>query len=260
MSRLQGKIALITGAGTGIGRACMQLFANEGAFVFGISRTQSNLDETLSLVTSGGGKGSVFSADLSDPSQVEAVVENCISNNGKIDILLNAAGVGYNLRESSEGSMDPIDTTPIEKWKEVMASNLDSLFYVSRLVVPQMKRQKSGSIVNISSIFGMGGAPDAHTYTATKGAIINLSKSMAVAYVDDGIRCNVVAPGFVETQMVESVIPDLFSEENPKLISPMGRPATPQEVAYASLFFASDESSYCTGSVLAVDGGATGRA
>ncbi len=260
MSRLEGKVALITGAGTGIGRACMELFASEGAFVFGVSRTQSNLDETLALVTAKGGKGEVCSGDLSDPPQVQKVVDTCVSNNGKIDILLNAAGVGYNLRESSEGSMDPIDTTPIEKWKEVMASNLDSFFYVSRLVVRQMKKQQSGSIVNISSIFGMGGAPDAHTYTATKGAIINLSKSMAVAYVDDCIRCNVVAPGFVETRMVESVIPDLFSEENPKLISPMGRPATPEEVAYASLFFASGESSYCTGSVLAVDGGATGRA
>jgi NAD(P)-dependent dehydrogenase (short-subunit alcohol dehydrogenase family) len=260
MARLEGKVALITGAGTGIGRACMELFAKEGATVFGISRTQSNLDETLSLVQALGGKGKVFSADLSQPSEVQNAIDNCLESFGSIDVLLNAAGVGYNLRESSEGSMNPIDTTPIDKWKEVMASNLDSVFYVSRLVIKQMKVQKKGSVVNISSIFGLGGAPDAHTYTATKGAIINLTKSMAVAYVDDNIRCNVVAPGFVQTQMVESVIPDLFSDANPKLISPMGRPATPEEVAYASLFFACEESSYCTGTVLPVDGGATGRA
>jgi len=141
-----------------------------------------------------------------------------------------------------------------------MAINLDSVFYVCRRVLRQMKLQKKGSIVSVASIFGLGGAPDAHTYTATKGAIINLSRSMAVAYVDDNIRVNVVAPGFVKTQMVEIVLDQLFSPENPKLISPMGRPATPEEVAYASLFLASEEASYCTGTVLNVDGGSTARA
>ena len=202
MGRLDGKIAFVTGAGTGIGRACMVMFAKEGATVFGVSRTQANLDESLRQVHS----------------------------------------------------------TPIDKWREVMALNLDCVFYVSRLVIRQMKQQGKGSIVNVASIFGLGGAPDAHTYTATKGAIINLTRSMSVAYVDDHIRCNVVAPGFVQTQMVESVIPMLFSSENPKLISPMGRPATPEEVAYACLFLASDEASYCTGTVLTVDGGSTARA
>ena len=260
MGRLENKVALITGAGTGIGRGCMVMFAKEGATVCGVSRTQKNLDETLRLVEDAGGKGSVFSADLSTPEGAEAVVNECIRQHGRIDILLNAAGVGYNWRETSLGSMDPVHTTPIDKWHEVMALNLHSLFYVSRLVLRQMIAQNKGSIVNVASIFGMGGAPDAHTYTATKGAIINLTKSMAVAYVDNNIRCNVVAPGFVQTQMVESVLPMLFSAENPKLIAPMGRPATVDEVGYACLYCASDEASYCTGTVLAVDGGSTGRA
>jgi NAD(P)-dependent dehydrogenase (short-subunit alcohol dehydrogenase family) len=260
MGRLDGKVAMVTGAGTGIGRACMLMFAAEGATVFGVSRTQSNLDETLSQVTDGGGRGSVYSADLSDPVRAEAAVEQCITTYGRMDILLNAAGVGYNLRESSIGSMDPIDTTPIDKWREVMALNLDSLFYVTRIALRHMKAANQGSIVNVASIFGMGGAPDAHTYTATKGAIINLTRSMSVAYVDNNIRCNVVAPGFVETQMVESVIPMLFSADNPKLIAPMGRPATPKEVAYACLYLASDEASYCTGTILTIDGGSTARA
>lgn len=260
MGRLAGKVAMVTGAGTGIGRACMVLFAAEGATVYGVSRTQSNLDDTLAMVTEAGGNGSVYSADLADAERAEAAVEECVSRYGRVDVLLNAAGVGYNLRETSIGSMDPVDTTPVDKWREVMALNLDSLFYVSRIALKHMKAQQSGSMVNVASIFGLGGAPDAHTYTATKGAIINLTRSMSVAYVDDHIRCNVVAPGFVETQMVESVIPMLFSPENPKLISPMGRPATPEEVAYACLFLASDEASYCTGTVLCVDGGSTARA
>ena len=260
MGRLEGKIAMVTGAGTGIGRACMVLFAREGATVFGVSRTQSNLDETLGVVEQSGGAGSVYSADLADPARAEAAVDECVERYGRIDILLNAAGVGYNLRETSAGSMDPIDSTPIDKWREVMALNLDSLFYVTRIALRHMKAQGAGSIVNVASIFGLGGAPDAHTYTATKGAIINLTRSMSVAYVDNNIRCNVVAPGFVETRMVESVIPMLFSPENPKLISPMGRPATTEEVAYACLYLASDEASYCTGTVLTVDGGSTARA
>ena len=260
MGRLDSKIALVTGAGTGIGRACMCKFGEEGATVVGVSRTQSNLDESLNLMESLGGEGSVFSADLSDPDQAEDAVNFCIEQYGRIDILLNAAGVGYNLRETSIGSMDPIDTTPIEKWREIMAINLDSVFFVSRLVVRQMKIQQQGSIVNVASIFGLAGAPDAHTYTAAKGAIINLTRSMSVAYVDDHIRCNVVAPGFVETQMVESVIPMLFSKENPKLVAPMGRPATTEEVAYACLYLASDEASYCTGTILNVDGGSIARA
>ncbi|MGB1880463.1 MAG: SDR family NAD(P)-dependent oxidoreductase [Gammaproteobacteria bacterium] len=260
MGRLQGKVAMVTGAGTGIGRACMVRFALEGATVFGVSRTQANLDETLKLVTQAGGQGAVYAADLSDPEAAERAVEACAGQCGRIDILLNAAGVGYNLRETSLGSMDPVDTTPVDKWREVMALNLDSLFYVTRIALRHMKAQRSGSIVNVASIFGLGGAPDAHTYTATKGAIINLTRSMSVAYVDDNIRCNVVAPGFVETRMVESVIPMLFSPDNPKLISPMGRPATCDEVAYACLFLASDEASYCTGTVLTVDGGSTARA
>lgn len=260
MGRVQDKLAMITGAGTGIGRACMVLFAKEGATVFGVSRTQANLDETLSQVEAVGGRGSTFSADLATPEGAQAAVDACIERHGRIDILINAAGIGYSFKDSHPGSMDPIDTTPVDQWKFVMAMNLDSVFYVSRLVVAQMKKQQSGSIVNVSSIFGMGGAPDAHTYTATKGAIINLTRSMSVAYVDDNIRVNSVAPGFVQTQMVESVLPMLFSPENPKLISPMGRPATPEEVAYGCLYLGSDEASYCTGTILAVDGGSTARA
>ncbi len=260
MGRLEGKIALITGAGAGIGRACMTMFAKEGATVFGVARTQANLDETLAQVKAVGGKGSVYSADLSQPDRAEAAVQKCIETYGRIDILLNAAGVGYSYKLTSPGSMDPVDTTPVDKWREVMAINLDSVFYVCRIALRQMKAQKKGAIVNVASIFGLGGAPDAHTYTATKGAIINLSRSMAVAYVDDGIRVNVVAPGFVKTQMVEMVLDQLFSPENPKLIAPMGRPATVDEVGYACLYLASDEASYCTGTVLCVDGGSTARA
>jgi NAD(P)-dependent dehydrogenase (short-subunit alcohol dehydrogenase family) len=251
---------MITGASSGIGRACMIMFAREGAAVYGVARRQAELDETCRQVEAGGGRGSVFSADLSDPDQAEAAVNRVVEEFGRIDILINAAGIGYSMKETSIGSMDPIDTTPIDKWREVMSVNLDSVFYVSRLVIRQMKKQQQGSIVNVASIFGMGGAPDAHTYTATKGAIINLTRSMSVAYIDDGIRSNAVAPGFVKTQMVEIVLDYLFSEENAGATSPMKRPATTEEVAYGCLYLASDEASYCNGTILAIDGGSSARA
>ena len=260
MGRIEGKVAFITGASSGIGRECMAMFAREGATVFGVARRQAELDETLKLAEAAGGKGGVFSADLSDPAQAEAAVNAALDACGRIDILVNSAGVGYSMKDTSKGSMDPIDSTPIDKWREVMAINLDSLFYVSRLVLRQMKKQRSGAIVNVASVFGMGGAADAHTYTATKGAIINLTRSMAVAYVDDGVRSNAVAPGFVRTQMVEIVLDHLFSEENAQATSPMRRPATTEEVAYGILYLASDEASYCNGTILPIDGGSSARA
>jgi len=260
VGRVTEKIAMVTGASSGIGRECMLMFAREGASVFGVARRQAELDETVSMVEAAGGTGAVFSADLSDPDQAEAAVNAAIERFGRIDILINAAGIGYSMKDTSPGSMDPIDTTPIDQWRKVMSINLDSLFYVSRLVIRQMKKQCSGSIVNVASIFGMGGAPDAHTYTATKGAIINLTRSMAVAYIDDGIRSNAVAPGFVTTQMVEIVLDYLFSEENAQATSPMKRPATTEEVAYGCLYLASDEASYCNGTILAIDGGSSARA
>ena len=126
---------------------------------------------------------------------------------GRVDILVHSASVGWSWQEKSPGAMDPLATTTPEKWVEVIGFNLNAAAFIDRACLNQMLKQGKGSIVNVASIFGLGGAPDAHTYTATKGAIINLSRSMSVAYVDDHIRVNVVAPGFVTTQMVESVLP-----------------------------------------------------
>ena len=198
MDRLKGKVALITGAGTGVGRACMKLFAAEGAKVVGVSRTQTNLDETLAIVKAIPGEGKVVAADLSKPEGAEKAVTDTLAGFGRIDILVNCAGVGYSWLEKSPGSMGPVDDTTPEKWREVMAINLDSMFYMCRLVVPQMKKQKGGSIVTVTSISGLQGLPVAHTYTAAKGAAINLTRSIAITYCNDGIRANCIAPGFIK--------------------------------------------------------------
>jgi NAD(P)-dependent dehydrogenase (short-subunit alcohol dehydrogenase family) len=259
MDRVKGKVALITGAGTGVGRACMKLFAQEGAKVVGISRTQSNLDETLEQVKAAGGEGVVVAADLATSAGAEKAVAAALAAYGRIDILVNSAGVGYSWLEKSPGSMSAVDETTPEKWAEVMAINLDSVFHMCRLVIPQMKKQGGGAIVNVTSISGLQGLPGAHTYTAAKGGAINLTRSIAITYCGDNIRCNCIAPGFIATPMVASVL-NLF--DDPQMadrLTPMKRPGTPEEMAYACLYLGSDESTYCQGTVLVVDGGTTAR-
>ncbi|MCA3435815.1 MAG: SDR family oxidoreductase [Rhodobacter sp.] len=259
MDRVKGKVALITGAGTGVGRACMELFAREGARVVGVSRTQANLDETLAAVTAAGGEGIVVSADLSVPAGAQKAVDAALATYGRVDILVNSAGVGYNHLSSSPDSMNDIVGTSPEKWHEVMAINLDSGFYMCRLVVPLMQKQGGGSIVNVTSISGLQGLPGAHTYTAAKGAMINLTRSMCVAYAKDNIRANCIAPGFIATRMVADFLPLFDDEKVADSITPMRRAGTPEEMAYGCLYLASDEAGYCNGTVLVIDGGTTAR-
>lgn len=259
MGRLDGKVAVVTGAGTGVGRAVMQIFAREGARVVGVSRTQKNLDETLSLVKGAGGAGIVVAADLAKPEGAATAFNAAMAAYGQVDILVNSAGVGYNHAVTSPDSMNDVANTTPEKWHEVMAINLDSGFYMIRLVVPQMQKQGKGAIVNVTSISGLQGLPGAHTYTAAKGAMINLTRSLCVAYAKDGIRANCIAPGFIATRMVEQFLPAFDDKAVAESITPMMRPGTPEEMAYGCLYLASDEASYCNGTVLIIDGGTTAR-
>jgi NAD(P)-dependent dehydrogenase (short-subunit alcohol dehydrogenase family) len=259
MDRLKGKVALITGAGTGVGRASMKLFAGEGAKVVGVSRTKSNLDESLMQVEAAGGEGHVVAADLSKPDGAEKAMAEAIKTYGRVDILVNSAGVGYSWLEKSPGSMGPVDDTTPEKWAEVMAINLDSVFHMCRLAIPQMKKQGGGSIVNVTSISGFQGLPVAHTYTAAKGAAINLTRSLAITYCGDNIRVNCIAPGFIDTPMVAGVMGLFNDPAMADRLTPMKRPGTPEEMAFGCLYLASDEASYCQGTVLVIDGGTTAR-
>lgn len=259
MGRVEGKVVAITGASAGIGKACMQLFAREGAKLFGISRTQSKLEKTVAEIAATGAEVRCAAADLSSAEGAEEAVKVLLDAYGRVDILINNAGVGYSWAEKSPGSMNDTVTTPPDKWREVMSINLDSLFYMCRLVVPQMQKQKSGSIVNVASMWGFVGAADAHAYTASKGAIINYTRSLCVAYAKDGIRSNTVCPGFVDTDMVNSVMPLFKDPATAEAMCPMARAATPEEIAYACLYLGSNESSYCNGTTLVADGGTLTR-
>lgn len=259
MGRVSGKVALITGAGTGVGAACMRLFAAEGARVVGVSRTQSNLDTVLTSVRAAGGDGRVIARDLSTDSGADEAVAATLEAFGRIDILVHAAGVGYSWMETSPGSMNAVTETTPDKWREVIRINLDGFYLMSRAVIPHMQRQGGGSIVAVASISGMVGLPVAHSYCAAKGGMINLTRSLCVAYAGDNIRANCLAPGFIDTPMVASVLGLFDDPAMADRLTPMRRPGTPMEMAYGCLYLGSDEASYCNGTVLVVDGGTTAR-
>jgi NAD(P)-dependent dehydrogenase (short-subunit alcohol dehydrogenase family) len=259
MGRVANRVAVITGAGTGVGRACMKLFAAEGAKVVGVSRTQANLDMTLSGLRAAGGEGIVVARDLASDSAAEEVVQIALETFGRVDILVHAAGVGYSWMDKSPGSMnDVVNTTP-DKWREVIRINLDAFYLACRAVIPRMQAQGGGAIVAVASISGFQGLAAAHAYTASKAGTINLTRSLCVAYAKDNIRTNCIAPGFIDTPMVASVINLFDNPEMAERLAPMRRPGTAEEMAYGCLYLASDEASYCNGTVLVIDGGTTAR-
>lgn len=256
MGRLDGRIVAITGGGSGIGRAAAELFAQEGARLFLVGRTLEKLEETAGPLRRRGCEVVVHAADLQYAQGVDEAFDHLLEHYGHLDVLVNNAGVGSNWAAVSPGSMEEIAATPIDKYHEVMRINLDSVFFMSRRAIQSMLPRRSGALVNISSIYGLVGAPSHHTYSMTKAAIGHLTKSMAVRYARDGIRSNCIVPGFIDTPMNDPVRHLL--EEDPKFLDsfiPAARPGSSAEVALACLFLASDEASYVNGAILPVDGG-----
>jgi NAD(P)-dependent dehydrogenase (short-subunit alcohol dehydrogenase family) len=257
--RLQGKVALITGAGTGVGQACMARFVEEGAKVMGIGRTRSTLEASLAGATAQGGSGQVHVADLSREDEVAAAAEATLKAYGRIDILVHAASVGYSWAEKSPDSMNDVVATAPDKWREVMAINLDGYYMIVHAVLPHMIAAGGGSVVAVASISGMLGLPAAHAYCASKAGVINLTRCLCVSYARSNIRANCIAPGFIDTPMIASVMNIFDDPAVAETLVPMGRPGTPEEMANGCLYLASDEASYCNGSVLVIDGGSSAR-
>jgi len=246
MINLKGKVALISGASRGIGKSCALYFAKAGANVTINYNKPKNLDKLVKECEKLRVRAVPYRADVTSVSDCKKLVEFVIKKLGRIDILVNNAGVW---------TYAPIDKMPDKVLNETLDVNLRGVFYLTREVVPHMKKQKSGNIINISSTAGQRGEAEHSHYAATKGAIISLTKSLATELAPWNIRVNCVAPGWVYTDMSKNA---LKSKERKRILSsiPLGRVGTTKEIAGAVLFLSSDLSSFITGEILNVNGGA----
>ena len=247
--RLEGKTALITGAGTGIGEATATLFAEEGADVVATDLDLAGAERTAAAVRSRGRRALGIAADIADPSQVPDMIDRAIGAFGGIDILVNNAGVG-------KVPVPTLELDDMEAWDRVMAINVRGVFQCSQHVARWMKDHGGGKIVNIGSQTGIAGAPNINAYGPSKAAVINMTRSLAVEWAKYKINVNCVAPCWTRTARLEAAIAKgIVSLEEIQKRSPMGRPAEPEEVARAILFLASDDAGFITGVTLPVDGG-----
>lgn len=250
--RLNGKTALITGGGDGIGRATALLFSESGADVGIMGRTMSKLDAVVNE-SKGPGKITAYAGDVSVEKDVKRVVDDFYENHGRIDILFNNAGI-------FEGGT--VVTTPMEVWDRTLDINVKGVFLMSRHVVPIMAKHGGGAIINNSSVLGMVGMEGCVAYNASKGAVRQITRSMALDHAKDNIRVNSVCPGYIKTKMDPEFMgnPPDAEEQLDKIAAdmiPLVRRAEAVEVGHAVLYLASDEAKYVTGSDLVIDGGWT---
>ncbi|WP_036773692.1 SDR family NAD(P)-dependent oxidoreductase [Polaromonas glacialis] len=244
-ARMQGKVAFVTGAGTGIGAATAIRLAQEGATVVICGRRQAPLDEVVAKIKAAGGQAEAVQADVSDEAGFTAAIEAAAQRHGRLDVLVNNA-MAY--------SWGSIEDTSTADWHSNFSTSVDGTFWGTRAAMKLMKAQ-GGSIINVSSICGLLGTAQMSGYSAAKAAIINFSRAAAAEGAAQGIRVNVVIPAVVETPATAGMLSDDASRQNTEKLIPMGRVGQPQELANAILFLASDEASYITGAALPVDGG-----
>jgi NAD(P)-dependent dehydrogenase (short-subunit alcohol dehydrogenase family) len=244
--RLRGKVCIITGATSGIGKAAAVLFAAEGAQVVFVGRRRERGQQLEAEIRAAGGEATFVQADVSRVEDLRRIVTTTIDTYGRVDVLYNNAAVSE--RFPLEACADNL-----ESFQNMFDTNIRSTMVLSSLVIPDMKKRGSGSIINTSSPGSVMAVPGQGAYAATKGAVNAFTKTLAIELAKTGIRVNAVIPGLTDTEMVDPVeVETMFLAT-----VPLGRMATGLDVARGALFFASDDSLYCTGSILPVDGGAT---
>jgi len=257
MAALSGQVAVVTGAGTGIGLATALRFAAAGATVIANGRRAEKLADTVAQAKGLAGRVVPVAADVGTLDGAHTVLERAKAA-GDFSILVNNAGVGWAYGVEKPGSMAALAETPPDLWHDVLRINLDSVYFLCHGALHAFLARGGGSIVNVSSVGGLRSMMDAHTYATAKAGMVNLTRSLARTYGPSNIRSNVVAPGFVDTEMVSPVLKsnaNPFVDDNMKYqVSPLGRPGKPDEIASAIYYLAVD-GTYCNGAVLTVDGG-----
>ena len=250
--RLKNKIALITGAGMGMGREASVLFAEEGARVVVCDLNGAAAAETVDLVQKAGGEALAVVGDVAVEAEVRRMVEDGTRRFGALHILYNNAGVLWKDRDRS------VLETSSDNWDRVQAINLKGPFFVAKHGIPHLVKAGGGSVINVGSVSALNGFTVAQdSYTSAKGALISLTKSIAIQFARQNVRCNIIHPGIIETPMQAPYLKDPAKRRSFEESIPLGRIAHPREIAHVALFLASDESSYVTGAVLVADGGVT---
>jgi len=247
----KGKVVLVTGSTTGIGEACARVFAESDAAVMVCGRNEPRGRKVVQAIRTAGGRAEFTAVDVRAAGACDRLVSDTIERLGGLDVLVNNAGILY--------SATALDTTD-EQWLDTMAVNVNALFYLSRAAIRYMKHKGKGAIVNIASEWGLNGEPNHVAYCASKGAVLQITRCMALDHARDNIRVNSVCPGEIHTQMVDDILSQKGGDLQRNLQElaagiPMRRLASPAEVAWCVHFLASDRASYVTGANLPVDGG-----
>jgi NAD(P)-dependent dehydrogenase (short-subunit alcohol dehydrogenase family) len=255
MDRLKGKVAVVTGAGLGLGRATALRMAEEGAAVAVLDMLEAEGAAVAQEIEAAGGRARSWRCDVSNETQVAKVIGEAAAHFGRIDVLVNNAGVS--------GANKPTHEITEAEWDFVQAINVKGVFFCTKHAIPYLKAAGGGAIVNLSSIYGLVGAPDVPPYHASKGAVRLMTKTDALLYAADKIRVNSIHPGFIWTPMVEHHLEALGDlDEGRKAtdaLHPLGHIGEPDDIAWGAVYLASDEAKFVTGAELVIDGGYTAR-
>jgi NAD(P)-dependent dehydrogenase (short-subunit alcohol dehydrogenase family) len=252
MFSLQRKTAIITGGGSGIGKAIAELFASQQAEVFILELNKESADETVKAITSNGGKASAFTVNVSDQAQVKEVISNIAKHAGRLDILVNSAGISH---------IGRLENTLEEDFDRIFKVNIKGVYNVMHAVIPYMKIQGGGVILNVASVAAGLGLSDRFAYSMSKGAVVSMTLSVAKDYIAHNIRCNCISPARVHTSFVDGFLAKNYPGQEKEMFEklsktqPIGRMGKPHEIASLALYLCSDEAAFVTGSDYPIDGG-----